>query len=231
MKPSEDFLASELSKISVQERTKALDDLHCVGEDLTETPELIENSLAEMDRILKDKNDPIYNAAASQNKAYVEDPDFRLRFIRANNHDPEKAADQMIGLLTEKEIYFGRDKLGRDITFDDLNDDDLKILLGGRYHIQDALDRNGRIVVYFLNHHLHLGAESLIRANYFVYFNVLSPLASVQKKGIVVCYYDMSNPEADELFPFWHSAQVYDIHDQGASSPNWHALLPEDHPW
>ena len=37
MKETEDLLASEMNKLSVQERSKALDDLHCVGEELKET--------------------------------------------------------------------------------------------------------------------------------------------------------------------------------------------------
>ena len=104
MKNTEDFLASELSKLSVQERSKALDDLHCVGDDLEDTPEMIENLLLEMDQVLQHKNAPIYNIAASQNRAYVEDPNFRIRFLRANYHDVEKAANQLINFLSQKEI-------------------------------------------------------------------------------------------------------------------------------
>eukprot|EP00526_Cylindrotheca_closterium_P020272 CAMPEP_0113635796 /NCGR_PEP_ID=MMETSP0017_2-20120614/18663_1 /TAXON_ID=2856 /ORGANISM="Cylindrotheca closterium" /LENGTH=129 /DNA_ID=CAMNT_0000546599 /DNA_START=193 /DNA_END=579 /DNA_ORIENTATION=- /assembly_acc=CAM_ASM_000147 len=79
MKSTEDYLASEMNKLSVRERSKALDELHCVGEDLKETPEMIETSLAEFDQILQERNEPIYNLAASQNRSYVEDPAFRLR--------------------------------------------------------------------------------------------------------------------------------------------------------
>lgn len=162
MKSTEDFLASELGKLSVEERSGALDDLHCVGQDLEETPEMVENSLRELDRILIQRNDSIYNIAASQNRAYVEDPNFRLRFLRAKLHDAEKAATQMIGFLSQKEIYFGREKLARDITLNDLDENDMKLLLSGRFHIQDGLDRKGRPVVYFLNHDLHLSDDSLV---------------------------------------------------------------------
>ncbi|KAL3926307.1 MAG: hypothetical protein SGBAC_013527, partial [Bacillariaceae sp.] len=42
VKQTEDFLAAEMmSQLSVQERLKALDDMHCVGEGLKETPEMI----------------------------------------------------------------------------------------------------------------------------------------------------------------------------------------------
>ena len=42
MKPIEDFHASEMNNISIQERSKALDDVHCVGDELDETPEMIQ---------------------------------------------------------------------------------------------------------------------------------------------------------------------------------------------
>ena len=165
MKTSEDLLASELSKLSVQERSNALDDLHCVGQELKDTPEVIDNALFHLDGILKERMDPIYQIALQQNRTYVEDVNFRLRFLRANHHDAAKAANQMIAFLNQKEIYFGRDTLARDITLDDLNEEDKQVLLNGRFHIQNAVDRNGRVVVYFLNHGLHLSNESVVSEN------------------------------------------------------------------
>eukprot|EP00526_Cylindrotheca_closterium_P023723 CAMPEP_0113640576 /NCGR_PEP_ID=MMETSP0017_2-20120614/21297_1 /TAXON_ID=2856 /ORGANISM="Cylindrotheca closterium" /LENGTH=191 /DNA_ID=CAMNT_0000551867 /DNA_START=464 /DNA_END=1035 /DNA_ORIENTATION=- /assembly_acc=CAM_ASM_000147 len=141
MKSIEDFLASEMTKLSVQERSKVLDDLHCVGEELKETPEMIEESLAEFDQVLQERNEPIYHLATSQNRSYVEDPSFRLRFLRANLHDVHKSVNQMIGFLSRKEKYFGRDKVARDVTLDDLDEDDIELLLSGLYHIQDGTDR------------------------------------------------------------------------------------------
>ena len=152
MKSTEDFLASEMSKLSVQERSKALDELHCVGEELKETPEMIQQCLEEFDRVLLGKNATIYNWAARQNRSYVEDADFRLRFLRANDHNVNQSVNQMIGFLSCKETYFGRDKVARDITLDDLDEEDVEVLLSGLYHIQDGTDRNGRMVVYLMKH-------------------------------------------------------------------------------
>src|SRR6056300_1048943 len=62
MKQTEDLLASEMSKLSVQQRSKALDDVHCVGEALKETPEMVQKSLASFDLAVgkQHKNYPIY---------------------------------------------------------------------------------------------------------------------------------------------------------------------------
>ncbi|CAJ1958294.1 unnamed protein product [Cylindrotheca closterium] len=204
MKPTEDFLASEMSKLSVQERSKAMDELHCVGEELKETPEMIQQSLKEFDKLLQKKKAKIYDLAASQNRSYVEDPNFRLKFLRANIHDVGESVNQMLGLLSRKEIYFGRDAIARDITLDDLTAEETEILFSGLYyHIQDGTDRNGRMVVYLLNHILGQlsSAETAIRVNYFMFFNILSPMPSVQKKGIVLCYYDFSTPDKPAKLP------------------------------
>ena len=58
MKETEDVLASELSKLTMKERTEAMDDLHCVGNDLEETPEMIEQSLEMFDKLVQDEKDP-----------------------------------------------------------------------------------------------------------------------------------------------------------------------------
>lgn len=118
-----------------------------------------------MERILQEKNHIIYKIAISQNRAYVEDPNFRLRFLRANDHDAQKSANQMVAFLTRKEKYFGREKLTKDITHYDLSQEDMNLLRSGVYHIQDEVDRNGRMVVYLLNHSFSTKpkAESLVR--------------------------------------------------------------------
>eukprot|EP00526_Cylindrotheca_closterium_P009190 CAMPEP_0113627882 /NCGR_PEP_ID=MMETSP0017_2-20120614/14443_1 /TAXON_ID=2856 /ORGANISM="Cylindrotheca closterium" /LENGTH=512 /DNA_ID=CAMNT_0000538159 /DNA_START=62 /DNA_END=1600 /DNA_ORIENTATION=- /assembly_acc=CAM_ASM_000147 len=196
MKSTEDFLASEMSKLSVQERSKAMEELHCVGEELKETPDMIQQSLKEFDQVLRERNAPIYSLATSQNRSYVEDPSFRLRFLRANDHNVRESVNQMIGFLSRKETYFGRDKIARDITLDDLDEDDIDILLSGLYHIQNGTDQSGRTVVYFLNHVMsRCTAKTAVRVNYFVFFNILSQMQSVQTKGFVLCYYDMSTPD------------------------------------
>ena len=98
--------------------------------------------------------------------------------------------------------YFGRDKLARDITLNDMSQEDIDLL--PLYHIQDGTDRNGRVLVHILNHVLSnkIKAETLgrhstfiyilsrdfasltprkkIRLNYFVFFNLLSHLEAAR---------------------------------------------------
>lgn len=157
MKPLEDMLASEIAKLSVQERSKALDDVHCVGDELQETPEVLQQSLAEFDEVLQRKKTSIYEMATNQSREYVENPTFRLLFLRANLHDVGKSVHQMLDFLRYKATYFGNDKVARDITLDDLNEEDKRLLLSGAKHIQEGTDRSGRFVLYFFNHCFGIG--------------------------------------------------------------------------
>jgi hypothetical protein len=165
MKETEDFLAAEMHKLSIQEVSKALDDVHCVGEELEEDPDMMKRSLAEFDEEVKAERNPIYELAASQNRAYVEDETFRLKFLRANFYDVKKSVRQMMNLLRHKATYFGKDKVARDILLSDLNGEDVDLMMSGLFHIQDGRDRSGRVVVYMMSHALcRCKEDTMVRA-------------------------------------------------------------------
>ena len=150
LKETEDLLSRELNKLSMKERLEAYDDLHCVGDELKETPEMIEKSLLEFDRAIPKYRNVAYELALKQNKDFVEDESFRLKFLRAQMHDVDKAVEQMMSFLKYKAEYFGEDKIARDITLADLSDEDREMMMSGALHIQSGKDRMGRNVVYTL---------------------------------------------------------------------------------
>ncbi|CAJ1964106.1 unnamed protein product [Cylindrotheca closterium] len=201
MKEAEDILASELTKLSLQERTEALHDIHCVGQDLKETPELVQELLAQFDQTVKQQqqHEQTYEMIEkSHQRAYIEDPSFRLKFLRSNKHNVDKAVSQMLHFLRNKIKYFGNGCIGREITFDDLNEEDRELLLSGIYHIQKDKDQSGRSVMYMLTELIGGDREeSLCRVAYYVYFNILISIFEVQMKGLVFVFYDIS--KADEL--------------------------------
>ena len=63
----------------------------------------------------------------------------------------------MLEFLRFKATYFGEEKLTREITFEDLNDDDKEVLLSGLHHIQEGADRMGRKILHFFNVHMGKG--------------------------------------------------------------------------
>ncbi|CAJ1936553.1 unnamed protein product [Cylindrotheca closterium] len=202
MKQTEELLASEMSQLSVEERSKAMDDLHCVGEEIQETPEMIQKSLAEFQEAVKKERNPIYEMAFNQNRAYVEDPTFRLRFLRAKLYNVREAVRKMMLLLECKAKFFGHDKVARDITLDDLSEEDKQLMLSGLYHIQDGRDQNGRLILHFFGKMLsRCRADNLIRIGHYIMYNIMSSLPDVQRKGIVVVYNDSTLPEETFTLP------------------------------
>lgn len=164
MRQTEDFLAAEMNKLTVQERSEALDDVHCVGEELKETPEMIQQSILEFERAVQQEKTPIYEMAVQQNRSFVECPSFRLKFLRANMHNVGRAVRQMMTFLRCKSILFGKDKVARDITLNDLNEEDMELLLSGLFHIQESRDQTGRLIVWIFNNKLvQCKAETLVR--------------------------------------------------------------------
>ncbi|CAJ1939201.1 unnamed protein product [Cylindrotheca closterium] len=202
MRQTEDFLAAEMSKLTVQERSQALDDVHCVGEELKETPKMIQQSLVEFECFVQQERNPIYEIACQQNRAYVEDPCFRLKFLRAKMHNVDRAVRQMMTFLKCKAMYFGNEKVACDITLNDLNEEDMKLLLGGLFHIQDSRDRTGRVIVWIFNSMLgQCSAESLNRVSYYIFFNIVCSIPEVQSKGLVTNYYDLAKPGEEFAMP------------------------------
>ncbi|CAJ1937766.1 unnamed protein product [Cylindrotheca closterium] len=202
MKQTEAYLAAELNKLTVQERAKAMDDIHCVGEELNETPEMIEQSLREFDHLVQKMKTPTYEMAVNQNKAFVEDPSFWLRFLRCNMHDVNRSVRQMMEFLKHKATYFGEDNVAREITLDDLNDADMSLLLSGLYHIQDGRDRKGRVVLYITTELLgRCKLGNLIHVIYYIWNNILIPIPDSQTKGVVMILYDVTKPGEKFVMP------------------------------
>ena len=150
MKETEDLLAAEMNKLSVQERSRALEDVHCVAEELQETPEMIERALREFDQVVQTvgTNDRIYTIALNQNRSYVEDPSFRLKFLRANTFDVRKSVDHMMSFLSQKALYFGEEKVAQDITVEDMNDEEIAVMRSGFFQILKDRDQSGRVILY-----------------------------------------------------------------------------------
>lgn len=151
IKATESFFASEFRQLSVKDQTDAIDDLYCEGRELRENPAMVKQALQDFDATLQTIRNPTYELAVSQNRSYVEDRSFRLCFLRANLYNAKKAIRQMLNFLRQKAMYFGEHTLARDITLEHLNEEEMKAILSGPYHVQEDRDRAGRVVVYFFN--------------------------------------------------------------------------------
>ena len=161
LKATEEYLAAEISKISFKERLEALDDVHCVGEEIETTPEALKRILKEFDDEVKKNNNSTYKLAVSKNRAYVEDTTFRLRFLCCKMYNVKQAVQQMFAFLRQKALYFGEESLGRDILLSDLNDEDLEFIRSPVYHVPIHRDRKGRVIAFMLGSAICVGDELL----------------------------------------------------------------------
>jgi hypothetical protein len=146
-------LAKEMNELSVQERAKVLEELHGVAEPQEETPEFVSASIDAFDAALKKIPKPKRRATEKAfflRPSFQNDQKFTLMFLRADYYDAQKAASRMIKYFEWKQRLFGEEKLGKDITLDDLHEKDIQIavLSGGCLQLPDK-DPTGRPVTMF----------------------------------------------------------------------------------
>ena len=114
-----------------------------------ETPEMTSKALEELDKHLRGVlsfGDTAIRQAYKQNPDYINDPKFRLAFLRSDRFDAKKASLRMVRHFDVKRKLFGSNVLGRDIRQSDLSDDDVDFLNTGSIMISQYKDRHGRTV-------------------------------------------------------------------------------------
>lgn len=122
----------------------------------TESPETIASSLQELEKELKSMfsfGDTALRRARNQCSEYVDNSDFRLKFLRSERFHVKNAANRLLRHFEEKKFLFGEHCLGRDIRLSDLNDDDVQSLSCGGQQVTTILDRHAR-AIEVTNYHL-----------------------------------------------------------------------------
>ena len=143
---TDSLLAQEMNKLSVQERLRALEDLHGVSTLIEEEVYVVNHQLLELDGEIRQHKNRAYRLAERLSEEYVKDRDFRLMFLRADSFDVKAAAQRMMRFFKFKLLYFGEQRLVRDITLNDLDEHDLACLETGTFQELGDRDRPGRAV-------------------------------------------------------------------------------------
>lgn len=225
----EQLFMSEFNMLSKSAQAKALDDIYSgAWSELKENPSMIDKLLTDFEQQVERGQHPIYEIALTQDRSYVEDPAFRLKFLRANMHNVHKAVQQMISFLELKAKYFGTEKVAQDITLDDMTPDELKLILSGLYHIQEDTDRNGRTIFFILSNHLADCCYSQVRIyiricrvfsrNNIVSLTTFPHQRSWPNSQIRVLYYTCFNI----LIP------IHSVQKKGAVLIHYNVVKPED---
>ena len=151
---AESVVAKSLSAMTPSDREDAYNDIHAIPEDNDEDPALVDRSLGLLEEEIGKRSDAeAYLAARALNPDYVGNRDFRLLFLRTDRFDAQKAALRMVRHFQIKLDLFGRDKLGQEITQDDLNKEDMEALNDGACQLLSTRDRGGRAIVLFSASH------------------------------------------------------------------------------
>ncbi|KAG7373366.1 hypothetical protein IV203_034090 [Nitzschia inconspicua] len=197
----DDILSKELQQLSFVTRTEINEEVHgvlCLSPE--ETPELLQESLQQLHQelsVLRQSGKACaYEQACQHAHSYVHASDFRLRFLRAELHDPIKAAVRMSLFLDLLLEFFGSNVLERPLRITDLTKQEMDILREGDLQPLPFRDRSGRRVIVTVNQFtMQYPIDARLKASLYLHWALSGDLES-QRKGFVaiMCWSSKSTP-------------------------------------
>lgn len=217
----DDLLTREMMKLSVKERNDTQEEIHgvrCLA--IEETPDVVEKALVELawqvDELtpafqkkayLQSQQPPaaeelpehqrilheLHQLEPLPQSSYVNDVDFRLRFLRCELFDIEKSAKRMLNYLDMALELFGDYALRRPIRLSDFSKEEMRYMRKGRFQIMPNRDRSGRRISTIFPETDHLTAPPLIKAKICLYQSWAVGYKDVetQRKGhIILVWFD-----------------------------------------
>lgn len=189
------LVAQEMAALSAHDREQVYFDVHGVNERTTaESPEFLQMKLQELTMELSklllspDQFSLEYQMALAQDKDYVQNPDFCLRFLRTDFFDAKKAAVRLCKHFKEKLKLFGVSNLVSDITQDILDKDTIEAIYSGYSQFLPLRDRAGRLVKVVFPDPAHTPHEAKLK-RMFYYSMANSQDLETQRNGQVSIVY------------------------------------------
>ena len=184
-KENDALLSEALQNLSFEEREEQQDLLHGVDVHSADAEsKFIDCILQELDgHLWRMKHGTVYEIAERMDPEYVHARPFRVMFLRGNRYNAKVSADQILKFFGWKQQLFGTDKLVKDITIEDLNEDDLACLRTGCCQIsgKDSSDRPILVDIPGLRSFRTLRNE--LRTRYFVWMKAFESEEN-QLKGV-----------------------------------------------
>jgi hypothetical protein len=144
-------LVREMNELSVEEREKALDEIHGVNKTPEETPESVVAALEAFDKALlgmHKKHRRALDRAFFLRPSLKTDVKFKLWFLRTEYFDANKAATRMARYYASKLIIFGKENLAKDVTLANLDQREIeKSFRVGCHTVLPNKDSSGRLVI------------------------------------------------------------------------------------
>lgn len=152
--PSDEKVANELRRLPLNARERVWADLsgnehmssfrNAPVEDYRSISASFKELAQEIDTI---QNKDAFVLAQMQTPTYVDDRSFRLMFLRSCDYDGKQAAKLITHHMERKRQLFGDERLGRDITIEDLSDSEVAIISSGGLGFLEDRDAAGRAVL------------------------------------------------------------------------------------
>ena len=147
-------LAREFHELSFEERNQVYEEVHGVAQPPDESPSFLEEQIEALkhaiSKLSRTKRRALDRAFFLKPRL-ANDGKFQMMFLRADCYDPIKAATRMAKYFTYKLELFGEEKLVKDITLEDLSEDDMDCVRRGSYQLLSRRDQSGRFVWFVSN--------------------------------------------------------------------------------
>lgn len=186
----DELLSEAMNTLTFEERNQQEEALHGVDRDIAEEGTFFDNALKELDsHLVRQKAGTVYETAETMSADYVSHRAFRIMFLRSNRYDAKAAADRMLGFFEMKQKIFGNEKLVKDITIDDLDEDDRACLRSGWTQLCGR-DKSGRMVIA----QLAIGSKKMetlqseLRARYFMIMTALKSEQTQLRGSVWIIY-------------------------------------------
>jgi len=199
-------LSTSLLRLNFQDRNEITEEVHGVRSlGREETPELINDSLHKMNaELLSLVSEPQNHQCAFQRaqhlqKTFVNDRNFRLKFLRVELFDPIKAADRMMLCLDYLLYLFGQRGLEEPLDSSFFVKEEAAALREGYIQLLPFRDRRGRRILVLLTK--AFSYDPKLRVKLCFYFcHALSEDVETQRRGIVWIVW--GRPDMDKILKF-----------------------------
>jgi len=218
-KAVDDLLAQEMMQLSVKDRNDIQEEIHgvkCLA--VEETPTIVRCALIQLAFELDEQTPDCQKKAYLQSQqppkvlpehqrifhelhqleplpqsSYVNDVEFRLRFLRCDLFDIKKSAKRILNFLDLALELFGDYALRRPIRLSDFTKEEMRHIRIGRFQVMPNRDRSGRRIYMIIPEQEHTKCPPIIRAKITLYQSWAIGYKDVetQRKGhIVLVWYD-----------------------------------------
>jgi hypothetical protein len=164
--------------------------------------------------------------------SYIFHRDFRLKFLRADLYDAEKAAHRYLRCVECLLNYYGSYALQRPLMYEDLGKECQDAAKAGCAQILPSRDRAGRLVVVCqarLDNSKRTSMAIIVKLFTYV-FQVVSEDIETQKRGVIFIF--STNDDAIELLSDPEAKKEYSVYREGSPVRRscTHFCLPENNP-